>query len=178
MSAHVCACTHTEPFTLASVRIHSPSKKLECGALVLIPRTLYCGGPWPANVSVSAGRGPSPAGVQTHVAFTDLIRRSEARAAASVTFTNTGNGVWERHTPLAHNRLKGRCLYRADPHGRDRNTPSQPPPQDQTCTPHAPCLQAHTHAYMHTHTCGARPNILIPHRHYHTQILLDFKHSC
>lgn len=52
------------------------------------------------------------------------------------------------------------------------------PPQDQTCTPHAPCLQAHAHAHMHTHTCGARPDILIPHRHYHTQVLLDSKHSC
>lgn len=147
----MCACTHTEPFTLASVRIHAPSEKLECGALVLIPRTLYCGGPGPANLSVSAGRGPSPTGVRTHVAFTDLIRRSEARAAASVTFTNTGNGVWERHTPLAHKRLKGRCLYRADPHGRDRNSPSHTRPKTRPVHLMPPAFK-HTHMRTCTHT--------------------------
>lgn len=47
--------------------------------------------------------GDPPTGVQAHVAFTDLIRRSEAREAASVTFTNTGSES-ERHSPLAHNR--------------------------------------------------------------------------
>lgn len=39
----MCARAHTQgAFTLASsYLIHAPSEKLECGALVLIPRTLH-----------------------------------------------------------------------------------------------------------------------------------------
>lgn len=149
--AHVCACTHTEPLHPERPSgYHAPSR--EAGMWRFSPHpqdpTLWRAGD--ANLSVSAGRGPSPTGVRTHVAFTDLIRRSEARAAASITFTNTGSGVWERHTPLAHNRLKTEyCTAQAYPWPRQKQ-PLTYPPQDQTCTPHAPCLQAHACAHAHT----------------------------
>ena len=146
-------CTHT----------HSPSPRRPFGrallqrnwqgrTLAVIPKTLYRSGLWPAHVSVRAGWGPSPTGVRTHVAFTDLIPRSEAGEAASVTFTNTGSRLWGRHTPLAHNRLQSRSLYRADPHARDRNSPSQPLHQGQTRTPsHSLHSSTHTCAHARTH---------------------------
>lgn len=107
-------------------------------------------GLWPTHVSVSAGWGPSPIGVRTHVAFTDLIRCSEAREAASVTFTNTGNGVWERHTSLAHNCLRSRRLYHAAPRAQDRNSPHGPTRSPDLSLP----VLEHTHkcTCMHTHT--------------------------
>lgn len=73
--------------------------------------------------SVRAGWGPSPTGVQTHVAFTDLIRRSEAREAASVTFTNTGSGV--RETQSSGSRPPE--PQKPGPHSPPRPGQKQPP---------------------------------------------------
>lgn len=77
--------------------------------------------------------GPSPTGVRTHVALTDLIRRrSEAREAASVTFTNTATES-ERHSPLTHNRLRSRCLYRTAPVPKTERAFGGPPHRAHTC---------------------------------------------
>ena len=124
----------------------------EGGTLAISPKTLYRSGLWPTHASVRAGWGPSPTGVQTHVAFTDLIRRSEAREAASVTFTNTGNGVWERHTPLAHNPSKSRRLYCADPCVQTEIAPHGPRAKARPLR-----IQTRTHVHMHTHMREAHP---------------------
>ena len=110
---HECRClnTHAEPLAFTSIRTQSPSQK---PTLAPFPQDILSRAV-ATHLSDRAGWGPSPTGVRTHVAFTDLIRRSEAREAASVTFTNTGNRVWERRTPLAHKRLRSRPLYCAAP---------------------------------------------------------------
>lgn len=129
-----------------------PHRNQQGGYFSTYPQDPIPSGLWLTHVSVSTGWGPSPIGVQTHVAFTDLIRRSEAREAASVTFTNTGNGVWERHTPLAHNCLRSRRLYHAAPRAQDRNSPHGPTLSPDQYIESLPVLE-HTHkcTCMHTH---------------------------
>lgn len=120
--------------------------------------------------------GTLPHGVRTHGAFTGLIRRSEAREAASVTFTNTGTGVGETQSTGSQTLAKQMPVPNS-PHAQDRarlmGLHTEPRPRHGV----APCMKAHTSALAHTRG-AAQPIRLMPHTQPHSQTLLDFKHSC
>lgn len=115
------------------------------------------------------GWGPSPTGVRTHVVFTDLIRCSQAREAASVTFTNTGPGVGETQSTGSQT-LEKQMPVPNSPRAQDRERLMGLHPEPRPRHGVAPCIKAHTSALARTRG-AAQPLSLTPRTQPHSQTL-------